>query len=302
MNTAQPNVESTVQGLEIMSEAATALSSLRQQPSSFPRTGKRGSPQAFARKLFSILHDEPQAIDWSGDGETFSIVSMERFTADVLNVYFKHSNLSSFQRQLNLYGFAKVLRGANAGHYHHACFRRGRDDLLDSVRRKPQIKKKAAAGDKNAAAAGGGRRRASSGSASPPPLRDHHPHHYPPSTSGDEDPRGSSDSSEEDERSAVEMTHRSSAGGGTSGDEVAFAQSRDDDADARKAAESCCLLAALSASHAAHASHVAPPAPAQHAPPHGGGASVMRLEPSPVVVIAGSSFVPPFASDRKSVV
>jgi hypothetical protein len=45
------------------------------------------------------------------------------------------TKLSSFQRQLNIYGFRKVNRGDEQGCYFHPKFRKGRKDLLHEVKR-----------------------------------------------------------------------------------------------------------------------------------------------------------------------
>jgi hypothetical protein len=52
------------------------------------------------------------------------------------------SKLSSFQRQLNLYGFKKVFRGEDKDCYFHLLFQKGRDDLLPSLKRPPSRKRK----------------------------------------------------------------------------------------------------------------------------------------------------------------
>jgi len=56
----------------------------------------------------------------------------------ILEKYFRHQKYSSFQRQLNLYGFRKVSKGSDAGAYSHKYFVDGRSDLLSKVRRMPQ--------------------------------------------------------------------------------------------------------------------------------------------------------------------
>lgn len=101
-----------------------------------PRVGKRGAPQAFARKLFEILTTESQAvIAWNKQGNAFHVKDVETFSEETLTKYYRHSKFSSFQRQLNLYSFRKIVKGPDAGGYAHPMFRRDRPDDLYHVRR-----------------------------------------------------------------------------------------------------------------------------------------------------------------------
>lgn len=56
---------------------------------------------------------------------TISIVSILYF----LRRYFRQSKLTSFQRQVNLYGFRRLTAGPDRGGYYHEMFLRGRPDL-----------------------------------------------------------------------------------------------------------------------------------------------------------------------------
>ena len=95
----------------------------------YPRTGKRGAPQAFPRKVFEILSEQPaEIISWTPSGLAFVIHDMPRFVSEVLQKYFAHQKFSSFQRQLNLYGYRRIEPGGDepAGSFAHDSFRRRR--------------------------------------------------------------------------------------------------------------------------------------------------------------------------------
>jgi len=94
------------------------------------------TPTGFPHVLYNILNTEdPSIIKWTSSGQAFGIQNMVSFRMQVLPRHFKHDKFSSFQRQLNLYGFRKIVRGREAGGYMHKDFQRGRLDLLKNVRR-----------------------------------------------------------------------------------------------------------------------------------------------------------------------
>lgn len=75
--------------------------------SNYPRTGKRGVPQQFPRKLFEMLDMESNrlrsgCVAWSSCGRAFRIADVAVFSEEILPTYFKTSKFSSFQRNLNL--------------------------------------------------------------------------------------------------------------------------------------------------------------------------------------------------------
>lgn len=90
--------------------------------------------------------NDPQCDDliaWSENGQSFIIMDPTKFSQE-LSKYFKHNNLSSFIRQLNMYGFRKVAAIENSGlhpmsedlHFYHSDFVRDRPDKLEAIKRK----------------------------------------------------------------------------------------------------------------------------------------------------------------------
>ncbi|CAB1112519.1 unnamed protein product [Ectocarpus sp. CCAP 1310/34] len=86
--------------------------------------------------LYDLLNKEsPSIVMWTSTGTAFGIRDMASFRQDVLTCYFKHNKFSSFQRQLNLYGFRKVVKGRESGCYMHPSFLRDSPEKLTEVKR-----------------------------------------------------------------------------------------------------------------------------------------------------------------------
>jgi hypothetical protein len=90
---------------------------------------------SFVYKLWTLVNDEcTPSIQWSLDGEKVVIENPAKFTAKVLvdKQLFKTKNISSFIRQLNMYGFRRVKE--NSGKipliFKHESFKQERPDLL----------------------------------------------------------------------------------------------------------------------------------------------------------------------------
>lgn len=101
----------------------------------------------FISKTHDLIQAAPkELIEWNADGTGFIIKHPKRLEKELLHKYFKHSNFSSFTRQLSFYGFQKSSRflwfdssskvGTKCCEYRHKNFIRGRVDLMSEIQRK----------------------------------------------------------------------------------------------------------------------------------------------------------------------
>ncbi|CAB3989399.1 heat shock factor 1 isoform X3 [Paramuricea clavata] len=101
---------------------------------------------AFLAKLWKLV-DDPSSdhlISWSQDETSFIVHDQVTFSRDILPKYFKHNNFASFVRQLNMYGFRKVVGAEQGGlkaekddwQFQNANFIRSQPRLLENVKRK----------------------------------------------------------------------------------------------------------------------------------------------------------------------
>ena len=104
------------------------------------RALRGGVIEPFPEKLHRLLQETEAAglsdvISFSPNGLTFAIHKPERFFKEIVPRYFRHKRLSSFKRQLNLYGFELISSGPYRGSYYHKLFVKGRPELCINMRR-----------------------------------------------------------------------------------------------------------------------------------------------------------------------
>jgi len=101
----------------------------------FIRKKTGGVTQPFPDKLHEMLShessDDPARaiVSWLPHGRAFIVRKPKEFTTEIMPKYFRQTKLTSFQRQLNLYGFRRITQGADSGAYYHPLFLQGRPSL-----------------------------------------------------------------------------------------------------------------------------------------------------------------------------
>ncbi|XP_077288589.1 heat shock factor [Arctopsyche grandis] len=101
---------------------------------------------AFLAKLWKLVDETctNNLICWGTGGTTFIIKNQIDFARKLLPLYYKHNNMASFVRQLNMYGFHKVVSVENGSlkceneeiQFTHPCFLRGHPFMLQHIKRK----------------------------------------------------------------------------------------------------------------------------------------------------------------------
>jgi hypothetical protein len=80
------------------------------------RKRKNAEMPLFLSKTYAMLQECPtQLAAWNQEGTSFIVFDAKELSEKIIPQFFKHSNFSSFVRQLNFYGFQKVK--SNHSHF-----------------------------------------------------------------------------------------------------------------------------------------------------------------------------------------
>jgi len=104
------------------------------------RRMRGGVIEPFPEKLHRLLLEVEAAgradvISFVANGRAFAIHKADNFFKEIVPLYFRQSRLSSFKRQLNLYGFELINTGPARGGYYHEMFVKERPELCRRMRR-----------------------------------------------------------------------------------------------------------------------------------------------------------------------
>jgi hypothetical protein len=105
-----------------------------------PRRNRGGVSEPFPEKLHRMLDTVEreglsEVVGFFTHGRAFAIHKQRRFVNDIMPRFFRQSKLTSFQRQLNLYGFRRLSTGPDNGGYYHELFLKGRSGLCVNMKR-----------------------------------------------------------------------------------------------------------------------------------------------------------------------
>ena len=100
-----------------------------------PRTTEKFPKTLYRMLIDASLQNNEHIVCFAPSGKVFFIRDPQAFESLILPRYFYHGKLSSFRRQLNLYGFRLLSHGAESGGYAHAVFDRNNRQQSESIRR-----------------------------------------------------------------------------------------------------------------------------------------------------------------------
>jgi hypothetical protein len=98
------------------------------------------SESVFPSKLHRMLENAEKdglehIVSWVQRGTAFKVHNTDEFVRRILPLYFDQTKYESFRRQLNLYEFSRVSRGASRGVYYHQMFVQSDPSLCQNINR-----------------------------------------------------------------------------------------------------------------------------------------------------------------------
>lgn len=99
--------------------------------------GRNRASTWFVNRLFDMLENAEadgisDIICWQPHGRCFVMRDQSKLNS-ILPRFFKVTKVSSFLRQLNIYGFSRVARGQDRGGYYHELFLQSRRNLAQRI-------------------------------------------------------------------------------------------------------------------------------------------------------------------------
>ena len=96
-------------------------------------------PFQFPWRLHEMLETadsegDASIVSWLDDEKSFRVHNQDAFVKRVMPRYFKQSKYKSFQRQLNFWGFERILDGPGKGGYAHQQFVRNQPSLCHRMK------------------------------------------------------------------------------------------------------------------------------------------------------------------------
>lgn len=135
-NMLQPSMDANPTALSPHVQAPPANKSSKDEWSE-PFAGKGKKEPPFPLKLHQILSNPEfqECICWNPHGRSWRILKPPVFEQLVIPLYFRHAKYASFMRQVNGWGFKRIVSGNDHNSYYHEMFVRDMPQLCLKMKR-----------------------------------------------------------------------------------------------------------------------------------------------------------------------